>query len=137
MAPTVVGMSVRQEATATLHMGPIPAPAEFGSYNEIVPGAAERILAMAEADAAHVRLAQRRAQVFLFAERMAARVLSAVCVSSLGVGGLLGPPRSRLGRWHHRQHHHRRGRRRADLRARSRLRPDLTARSYVPAAASG
>ena len=39
----------------TTFRGPIPHPDLLKGYNEIVPGAAERILAMAEDDAAHQR----------------------------------------------------------------------------------
>ena len=45
---------------------------------------------MAEADAAHVRLTQKRAQTFLFSERLVARVLSALFASgALALAGYL------------------------------------------------
>jgi len=44
-----------QQARAQLqvHEGPLPAPDVFGQYDQIVPGAAERIIAMAESQANH------------------------------------------------------------------------------------
>lgn len=43
------------------HSGPLPAPEDFTAYDMIVPGAAERILRMAEADSAHVREMEKAA----------------------------------------------------------------------------
>lgn len=37
----------------TYHEGPLPAPQILAEYENLLPGAAERILAMAEANAAH------------------------------------------------------------------------------------
>ncbi len=73
------------------YRGLLPHPDELRAYNEIVPDAAERILAMAEQQAAHRRsleataimeqLAQsRRGQVYAFITSMTA----------LAVGGVLG-----------------------------------------------
>jgi len=42
--------------------GPLPPSAEFGRYNEILPGAAERILAMAEREQ-EARLAAQKAVI--------------------------------------------------------------------------
>ena len=54
---------VKTEATVqqTTFSGPIPHPELLRGYNEIVPGAAERILAMAERDAAHQRVMEAAA----------------------------------------------------------------------------
>ena len=54
-----------QKASASVvvsraHLGPLPDPAVLQRYEEILPGAAERILAMAEANAAHRREAQKQ-----------------------------------------------------------------------------
>ena len=47
-------------------------------------------MAMAEADASNVRLTQRRSQVFLFIERIVARVSSVLFASgALGLAGYL------------------------------------------------
>jgi len=39
--------------TQTLHQGPIPAPESFAAYERVLPGAADRILKMAETQATH------------------------------------------------------------------------------------
>ncbi|PIQ30327.1 MAG: hypothetical protein COS35_13425 [Zetaproteobacteria bacterium CG02_land_8_20_14_3_00_50_9] len=36
-----------------MHSGPLPAPEDFAKYENILPGAAERILSMAENEARH------------------------------------------------------------------------------------
>ena len=59
-----------------IHMGPLPPPETLQGYERVVPGSADRIIAMAEQDAANVRLTARRKQVFEFAERLAARIMA-------------------------------------------------------------
>lgn len=50
--PNTAGVLIsHQEVTS----GPLPDPVTFQSYDKILPGAAERILAMAEANAKHAR----------------------------------------------------------------------------------
>ena len=46
-------VAVIESASATLWSAPIPPPADMREYNDIVQGAAERILGMAERQAAH------------------------------------------------------------------------------------
>ena len=47
--PEMGAMTVRRETTElSQYSGPLPAPLDFAGYNEVLPGAAERILAMAE-----------------------------------------------------------------------------------------
>ena len=43
---------VVQQASVS-HSGPLPTPQDFAGYNQILPGAAERILRMAEIEQAH------------------------------------------------------------------------------------
>jgi uncharacterized membrane protein len=43
-----------------IHKGPLPAPEDFAKYNNIVPGAGERILAMAERNQAHRHAMEER-----------------------------------------------------------------------------
>lgn len=43
------------------YSGPLPSPDYFRQYNEILPGAAERILLMAERQSDHRRLMQQKA----------------------------------------------------------------------------
>ena len=56
-SPRGAEAATKTEITAqqTSFSGPIPHPETLKGYNEIVPGAAERILAMAEDDAKHLR----------------------------------------------------------------------------------
>ncbi|MCG2809752.1 MAG: DUF2335 domain-containing protein [Candidatus Portnoybacteria bacterium] len=46
---------VVERATAHFSSGPLPPPAILEQYNQVVPGAAERILAMAESQSNHRR----------------------------------------------------------------------------------
>jgi len=46
---------VRQEQTTVAYSGPIPHPNDLARYEEILPGAAERIMKMAELQAEHRR----------------------------------------------------------------------------------
>lgn len=45
--------TVKAQTTVQQYQGPIPDPQSFSQYNQILPGAADRILAMAEKEAAH------------------------------------------------------------------------------------
>lgn len=53
--PTTTITAVHQESVIHQFSGPLPAPKDFEHYEKILPGAAERILSMAEReqDAAH------------------------------------------------------------------------------------
>ncbi len=48
------------------YQGPLPPPAMLRGYEEVVPGGAERILAMAERQAAHRQTIEARGQLFGF-----------------------------------------------------------------------
>ncbi len=52
--PSAPLAATHSQVTATFS-GPLPLPETLERYNRIVPGAAERILAMAEADAKHLQ----------------------------------------------------------------------------------
>ena len=54
-APPQPGMAVgvKVEESQMLYSGPLPQPGDLEKYNTIVPGAAERILTMAERQAVH------------------------------------------------------------------------------------
>ena len=41
-----------------IHQGPLPSPADFKGYEDVCPGAADRILQMAEEEGVHVRKMQ-------------------------------------------------------------------------------
>ena len=43
------------QSISTLHSGPLPDPATLAGYNNVTPGLAERIVRMAETEAAHRR----------------------------------------------------------------------------------
>lgn len=45
--------NTRVIAAEYIHEGPLPAPAEFGAYGDILPDAPERILGMAEKEQEH------------------------------------------------------------------------------------
>ena len=47
--------SIIQQSVAAAFQGPLPLPSHLREYDEIVPGAAERILAMAEKQSVHRR----------------------------------------------------------------------------------
>jgi uncharacterized membrane protein len=49
------------EVIHNIHSGPLPRPQDFEAYNRILPGAADRILTMAETQGAHRQLLERRA----------------------------------------------------------------------------
>lgn len=66
----------------TLHVGPLPPADEIAAIGLIVPNGAERIMAMAEADARHVRIMQSRALNFEFVERIFRRLLAFLFASS-------------------------------------------------------
>jgi len=48
-----------EQRTLSIHSGPIPLPETLGKYEAIIPGAAERILSMAEQAAEHRRDMER------------------------------------------------------------------------------
>jgi len=84
--------------------GPIPPPTVLEGYDRIIPGAAERILVMAEADAKHqqeIELAAleaadrevRRGQIFGFTIGVLALVSSVIALHGIAYS-----------RWNHRRH---------------------------------
>ena len=87
---------VKKEIEATFRSGPLPIPEELAAYNEIIPGAAERILQMAE-DEQNFRhdiskdtntstfSAIKRGQIF-------ALIISIVCVSGTVLLGYFDQP---------------------------------------------
>lgn len=58
-------MSFRHEH----HQGPLPPPQVLAQYNSVIKGGAERIMRMAEEEAAHVRSMDARAMQYLRDER--------------------------------------------------------------------
>lgn len=49
------GRAVMTQAQSITYSGPLPTPAHLAQYDQILPGAAERILKMAEEQASHRR----------------------------------------------------------------------------------
>jgi uncharacterized membrane protein len=47
------GQAVQRSQSVTVRQGPLPTPEELFQYNQLIPGAAERIIAMAEREQAH------------------------------------------------------------------------------------
>ncbi|MBS1940970.1 MAG: DUF2335 domain-containing protein [Bacteroidetes bacterium] len=56
------GAALRVQHASHLHVGPIPDAAQLEHYNSIVPGAADRIIGMAEAQQKHMHRRERRDQ---------------------------------------------------------------------------
>ena len=75
--------------TLEYHSGPLPSPDVLARYNDAVPNAAERILAMAEAEAAHRRELERdRVKSNMKLELRGQILAFALAIFSVG-GGLL------------------------------------------------
>ena len=55
------GQIVRHETQQTIYQGPLPKPDDFAAYERVLPGAADRILKMAEQQATHRQGLERRA----------------------------------------------------------------------------
>lgn len=75
------------------YQGPLPPPAMLRGYEEVVPGSGERIIAMAERQAAHRQRIESRGQLFGFslaASAIAGGFLSAaVGLPLVGVSGVI------------------------------------------------
>lgn len=70
------------------HNGPIPPAAEFEHYDRALPGAAERILAMAERNAAHRRQRELANDASLARERLFSRVAALIfALAALAIAG--------------------------------------------------
>lgn len=65
------------------HSGPLPAPDDFEHYDRVVPGAAERILAMAETQQAHRHKQEGRAILLAYAVRLTGQFGAMVALLAL------------------------------------------------------
>lgn len=76
---------VCQQIVAAQYSGPLPDPTSFGKYESILPGSAERILAMAEKEQNH------RHQIDDIEVKIESRdsLLGIICGTALGIGGLI------------------------------------------------
>jgi len=72
------GRQVQAQITAQHYSGPVPPPEILRGYDQVIPGAAERILEMAEADQRHTHEMEARAQKRVFAERKRGQIFALV-----------------------------------------------------------
>ena len=85
----VVPASVKK--TSVSFTGPLPPPNLLAGYNNIVPGAAERIIAIAEGEAVHQRDMERLVTEHMFAERKRGQTFALfIAVVALGASAFLG-----------------------------------------------
>ena len=68
---------------ATVRSGPLPDPAALAAYKVIDPTLPDRIVTMAEQNAATERLTKRREQSFAFISELAGRVIGALFASGM------------------------------------------------------
>ncbi len=74
-----------------LFVGPLPLPSILAGYNSIVPGAAERIIAIAENEAAHQREMERFVLEQKFKQAKHGQVFAlTIAVVALATSGFLG-----------------------------------------------
>lgn len=69
-----------------IYQGPLPPAEHFAAYNDILPGAADRILTMAEKEAGHRHEIEKRRQGHAFIINVIGQVF-AVTIALAGVGG--------------------------------------------------
>ena len=55
-----IGSLVVQELYQEFHQGPLPPPRQLGQYDQVLPGAAERIMTMAENEQTHRHMNESR-----------------------------------------------------------------------------
>ncbi len=83
----LVGMSLEKT-----HIGPLPSPEDFARYDEVVPGAAERILRQAEKEQDFRHAATRSAQAIEAWKVLLGSVLSLCLIAVAGFAIWLGHP---------------------------------------------
>jgi uncharacterized membrane protein len=69
-----------------IHTGPIPAPAEIGEYERILPGSADRIIRMAEKEQAHRHQIESRGQ----RHRLGITFVGQLFAFLMGMSGIAG-----------------------------------------------
>jgi uncharacterized membrane protein len=84
------------QVEANAWRGPIPPPEDLERINEIIPGAAERILRQAELEQAHRHKLETRAQTFplidSLAGRLSALIFALACLVLAGFSVVHGQP---------------------------------------------
>ncbi len=79
-----------QFSTSTFHAGPLPSPDTLHQYNEILPGAADRVVAMAEREQEH-RHAVERSMVRIYARNTMGGLIAGTLIGLVAiVGGAYG-----------------------------------------------
>jgi uncharacterized membrane protein len=74
--------SVSLSTTTTVLTGPLPSPEILIQYNQAVPGAADRIIAMAEHDSAHLQTMERMTLTAFYQERRLGQILG-FCIAAM------------------------------------------------------
>lgn len=74
------------KATSSVHVGPLPAPEAFEKYETTLPGAAERILKLAEGEALHRRAMENK----IVTHNIRSGYSGQLCAFALGTMGLCG-----------------------------------------------
>jgi len=75
---------VIQQEVMSHHSGPLPAPNDFAAYNDVIPGAAERILALAEIESEHRRNQETKAMLRMHRETLVGQLFAL----SMGLTGI-------------------------------------------------
>lgn len=83
--PRHVGQIIRQEMR---YQGPIPPVEDFAGYERILPGAADRILKMAETQAGHRQTLERRAVTGDLTKAMMGTILAYITFAGAMAGAV-------------------------------------------------
>ena len=79
---------VRHETQQTIYQGPLPSPEDFAAYERVLPGAADRILKMAETQATHRQGLERRALSGDLVKAMMGTILAYITFGGAMVGAV-------------------------------------------------
>src|SRR5258707_15759850 len=79
---------LHQQHTQTLYQGPLPQPEDFANYERVLPGAADRILKMAETQATHRQGLERFAVRGDFFKAMMGTVLGYIAFAGAMAGAV-------------------------------------------------
>lgn len=88
LPPGTRGNAQLVQHTQTLHQGPIPSPEAFAAYERVLPGAADRILKMAETQSAHRQGLERFAVRGDFFKAMMGTVLGYIAFAGAMAGAI-------------------------------------------------
>ena len=88
LPPEVQQAVCRVTAQHSVYSGPLPPPEVLAGYDKVLPGAAERILSLAEGEAGHRREMERKIASQEGSERMFGLLLAFV-VALTGIGGAI------------------------------------------------